>query len=99
MPAAKKRLATSVNPLSISIGGSGFTGYTTETAIKLTHYSFRAIYAAEIDADTAGQDEGEETMIGSLRRQIHFQPATLPACSIHLCIPGLCASSSVFTLT
>jgi len=25
---------------------------------------------AEIDADTAGQDEGEETMIGSLRRQI-----------------------------
>src|SRR6266540_3128966 len=29
----------------------------------------------------------------------HFQPATRPACSIHLCISGPCASSRVFTLT
>ena len=29
----------------------------------------------------------------------HFQPGTDPACSIHLCISGPCASSRVFTLT
>jgi hypothetical protein len=29
----------------------------------------------------------------------HFQPGTRPACSIHLCISGPCASSRVFTLT
>ena len=29
----------------------------------------------------------------------HFQPGTRPACSIHLCISGPCASSRVFTFT
>jgi hypothetical protein len=30
---------------------------------------------------------------------LHFQPGTRPACSIHVCISGPCASSRVFTLT
>ena len=32
-------------------------------------------------------------------REPHFQPGTRPACSIHLCISGPCASSRVVSLT
>ena len=35
----------------------------------------------------------------SSARGPHFQPGTRPACSIHSCISGPCASSRVFTLT
>jgi hypothetical protein len=48
----------------------------------------------------SGADGIEEPVAAaSSGRDPHFQPRTRPACSIHLCISGPCASSRVFTLT
>ncbi|HET6712338.1 MAG TPA: helix-turn-helix transcriptional regulator [Actinomycetota bacterium] len=46
---------------------------------------------AELDPFTAASP-------GSAERS-YFQPGTRPACSIHLCISGPCASSRVVSLT